>query len=179
MLRPGRSASAIFHAMVNPLRSRRCWLTAQSRLGQEVWALKFTLACSRFSVVRDERKRAGKNEGGSPPSFFSLALPFSPSPTTESLEQAKFADAIQHAHKDCKNKHAIDTAIILFALFSLPFYRYYSVTHHFSIFSLAFFFLLLHFFSLAKFTSAVRSAFHLGLSWLTEVRERSLSLGPA
>ena len=22
------------------------------------------------------------------------------------------ADAIQHAHKDCKNKHAIDTAII-------------------------------------------------------------------
>ena len=25
------------------------------------------------------------------------------------------ADAIQRAHKDCKNKHAVDTAIILFA----------------------------------------------------------------
>ena len=25
------------------------------------------------------------------------------------------ADAIQHMHKDCKNKHAVDTAIILFA----------------------------------------------------------------
>ena len=25
------------------------------------------------------------------------------------------ADAIQHVHKDCKNKHAVDTAIILFA----------------------------------------------------------------
>ena len=29
------------------------------------------------------------------------------------------ADAIQRAHKDCKNKHAVDTAIILFAQFSL------------------------------------------------------------
>ena len=26
------------------------------------------------------------------------------------------ADAIQRAHKDCKNKHAVDSAIILFAL---------------------------------------------------------------
>ena len=25
------------------------------------------------------------------------------------------ADAIQRAHKDCKNKHAVDTVIILFA----------------------------------------------------------------
>ena len=25
------------------------------------------------------------------------------------------ADAIQRAHKDCKNKHGVDTAIILFA----------------------------------------------------------------
>ena len=25
------------------------------------------------------------------------------------------ANAIQRAHKDCKNKHAVDTAIILFA----------------------------------------------------------------
>ena len=29
------------------------------------------------------------------------------------------ADAIQRAHKDCKNKHAVDTAIILFAQFPL------------------------------------------------------------
>ena len=29
------------------------------------------------------------------------------------------ADAIQRAHKDCKTKHAVDTAIILFAQFPL------------------------------------------------------------
>ena len=29
------------------------------------------------------------------------------------------ADAIQRAHKDCENKHAVDEAIILFAQFPL------------------------------------------------------------
>ena len=33
------------------------------------------------------------------------------------------ADAIQHVHKDCKNKHAVDTAIIFCA--QCPFYLCY------------------------------------------------------
>ena len=36
------------------------------------------------------------------------------------------ADAIQRTHKDCKNKHAVDTAIILFA--QCPLYLCYFLT---------------------------------------------------
>ena len=38
------------------------------------------------------------------------------------------ADATQRAHKDCKNKHAVDTAIILFA--QCPYIHTYTLFRH-------------------------------------------------
>ena len=53
----------------------------------------FALACSRLSVVEDERKRAREKARVASPPFFSLAR-FRSFPTTESLEQAMFAQVL-------------------------------------------------------------------------------------
>ena len=82
---------------LNQMKRNRCVVTKTCRIINTNGTVEHTissfsskLACSRLSVVGDARKRARKKRGRalSPPSFFSLALPLSPSPATERLGQA-------------------------------------------------------------------------------------------